>query len=145
MYGDRLLVNRNNDTIIADESDNGGHFSSILSCVSEGEQKEYVEKIITHISNLHLEDAVKRVGCTPLRKLSHKECFIRPASELTKQGKDVTALLNAAEMAFQFQNVLDDEESEDHEGEMPESHTASVRLQPGHPLFERVEKIMEKV
>jgi mannitol-1-phosphate 5-dehydrogenase len=52
--------------------------------IGEEKQKEYVEKIITRISNPHLEDAVERVGRAPLRKLSGKERFIRPASELAE-------------------------------------------------------------
>lgn len=75
------------------------------------EQKDYVEKIIVRIGNPHLEDAVERVGRAPLRKLSRKERFIAPAAELAEEGKEFSALLDAAEMAFRFQNVEDDEES----------------------------------
>jgi len=75
------------------------------------EQKQYVEKIIVRISNPHLEDKVERVGREPLRKLSRKERFICPAAELAEEGKDFQALLDAAEMAFRFQNVEGDEES----------------------------------
>lgn len=75
------------------------------------EQKNYVNKIITRIGNPHLEDAVERVGRAPLRKLSTKERFIGPAKELAEEGKPFSALLDAAEMAFRFQNVEGDEES----------------------------------
>ncbi|TVY67455.1 Mannitol-1-phosphate 5-dehydrogenase [Lachnellula suecica] len=75
------------------------------------EQKNYVEKIIVRIGNPHLEDAVERVGRAPLRKLSRKERFICPAAELAEEGKPFDALLDAAEMAFRFQNVEGDEES----------------------------------
>lgn len=74
-------------------------------------QKAYAEKIITRISNPHLADAVERVGRAPLRKLSRKERFIGPASQLAELGKDVTALVDAAEQAFRFQNIEGDEES----------------------------------
>jgi mannitol-1-phosphate 5-dehydrogenase len=118
--------------------------------IGEEEQKEYVEKIITRISNPHLEDAVERVGRAPLRKLSRKERFIGPASELAEQGKGVTALLDAAEMAFRFQSVPDDEESKELAKIMKEKSPKEVvqqvcGLEPEHPLFERVEKIVEKV
>ena len=75
------------------------------------EQKAYVDKIVRRISNPHLEDAVERVGRAPLRKLSRKERFVGPAAELAEEGKDCSALLDAAEMAFRFQNVEGDEES----------------------------------
>lgn len=118
--------------------------------IGEEEQKEYVEKIITRISNPHLEDAVERVGRAPLRKLSRKERFIGPASELAEQGKSVTALLDAAEMAFRFQNVPDDDESKELAKIMKEKNPKEVvqqvcGLEPEHPLFERVERIVEKV
>ncbi|PKS07405.1 hypothetical protein jhhlp_006008 [Lomentospora prolificans] len=74
-------------------------------------QKAYAEKIIKRISNPHLADAVERVGRAPLRKLSRKERFIGPASQLAELGKDVTALVEAAEQAFRFQNVEGDDES----------------------------------
>jgi mannitol-1-phosphate 5-dehydrogenase len=114
------------------------------------EQKEYVKKIITRISNPHPEDAVKCVGRALLRKLSRKERFIRPASELAEQGKDVTALVDAAEMAFRFQNVPDDEESKALAKIMKEKSPKEVAqqvcgLEPEHPLFERVEKVVGKV
>lgn len=79
--------------------------------INEQEQAEYVKKILTRIGNPHLEDAVERVGRAPLRKLSRKERFIGPAAELAEDGKQFTALLDAAEMAFRFQNVEGDEES----------------------------------
>jgi mannitol-1-phosphate 5-dehydrogenase len=79
--------------------------------IEAAEQAQYVKKIITRIGNPHLEDAVERVGRAPLRKLSRKERFIGPAVELAEEGKSFNALLDAAEMAFRFQNVDGDEES----------------------------------
>jgi mannitol-1-phosphate 5-dehydrogenase len=79
--------------------------------IEEQEQAAYVTKIITRIGNPHLEDAVERVGRAPLRKLSRKERFIGPAAELAEEGKPFDALLDAAEMAFRFQNVEGDAES----------------------------------
>ena len=93
---------------------------------------------------------MERVGRAPLRKLSRKERFIRPASELAEQRKGVTALLDGAEMAFRFQNVPSDEESKELAKIMKEKSRKEVvqqvcRLELEHPLFERVEKIVEKV
>ncbi|KAK3352432.1 mannitol dehydrogenase C-terminal domain-containing protein [Lasiosphaeria hispida] len=79
--------------------------------IDKKEQDAYVDKIVQRISNPHLEDAVERVGRAPLRKLSRKERFIGPAAELAEHGKECGALLDAAEMAFRFQNVEGDEES----------------------------------
>jgi mannitol-1-phosphate 5-dehydrogenase len=81
--------------------------------ISEAAQKEYVTKIIKRISNPHLDDVVERVGRAPLRKLSRKERFIGPAVELAENGRDCASLLEAAEMAFRFQNVGEDEESKE--------------------------------
>jgi mannitol-1-phosphate 5-dehydrogenase len=52
--------------------------------IGEEEQKEYVEKIITRISNPKLEDVVERVGHAPLRKLSRVVRFMGPALELAE-------------------------------------------------------------
>jgi mannitol-1-phosphate 5-dehydrogenase len=114
------------------------------------EQKDYVEKIITRIGNPHLEDAVERVGRAPLRKLSRKERFIGPASELAEQGQDFGALLDAAEMAFRFQNVDGDEESVELAKIMKENKPEAVveqvcSLEPSHPLFSHVVEIVKKV
>jgi mannitol-1-phosphate 5-dehydrogenase len=81
--------------------------------IDEDEQNAYVKKIITRIGNPHLEDAVERVGRAPLRKLSRKERFIGPAAELAEKDEDCSALLDAAEMAFRFQNVEEDAESKE--------------------------------
>ncbi|KAK0380095.1 mannitol dehydrogenase domain-containing protein [Colletotrichum limetticola] len=81
--------------------------------IDEKAQREYAAKIIRRIGNPHLEDAVKRVGRAPLRKLSRKERFVGPAAELAEKGEDCTALLRAAEMAFRFQDVEGDDESKE--------------------------------
>lgn len=128
--------------------------TSRLICNKHGittqEQGEYVEKIITRISNPHLEDVVERVGRAPLRKLSRKERFIGPASELLERGETAEALLGAIEMAFRFQNVEGDEESaklatilKDHSAK--EATSTVTGLEETHPLFEKVVKIVEKV
>jgi len=118
--------------------------------VNKEEQKEYVAKIIRRISNPHLEDAVERVGRAPLRKLSRNERFIGPAAELAEAGKEVSALLDAIEMAFRFQNVEEDEES--HElakimgNNKPEDVVQQVcGLESSHALFQQVVKVVEKV
>ncbi|EKD15324.1 uncharacterized protein L3040_001692 [Drepanopeziza brunnea f. sp. 'multigermtubi'] len=118
--------------------------------IPEQEQRDYVEKIITRIGNPHLEDAVERVGRAPLRKLSRKERFIGPAAELAEEGKPFGALLDAAEMAFRFQNVEGDAESEELAKIMAENKAEAVvekvcGLTKDDKLFEHVVKVVEKV
>ncbi|KAE8443858.1 hypothetical protein EG329_001267 [Mollisiaceae sp. DMI_Dod_QoI] len=118
--------------------------------IEEDEQKAYVEKIIKRIGNPHLEDAVERVGRAPLRKLSRKERFIGPAAELAEDGKPFDALLDAAEMAFRFQNVEGDEESEELAKIMannsPEQVVEKVcGLTSEDKLFPHVVEIVKKV
>ncbi|KAI9678251.1 MAG: hypothetical protein M1817_006196 [Caeruleum heppii] len=118
--------------------------------ISEQEQAAYVQKIIQRISNPYLEDVVERVGRAPLRKLSRKERFIGPASELMERGQSVEALLGAIEVAFRFQNVEGDEESVELAKILKEhgakDATAKITgLEASHPLFEKVESIVAKV
>lgn len=73
--------------------------------ITQKDQNEYMEKIITRISNPHLEDIVQRVGRAPLRKLGRKERFVGPAAELAERGDKVDGLLGGIEMCLRFQNV----------------------------------------
>lgn len=118
--------------------------------IDEDEQKAYVKKIMTRISNPHLEDAVERVGRAPLRKLSRKERFIGPAAELAERGEDCSALLDAAEMAFRFQNVDEDEESKELASIMaakqPEDVVSQVcGLQKNEKLYPMVVDVVRRV
>lgn len=113
-------------------------------------QEQYVEKIITRISNPHLEDVVERVGRAPLRKLSRKERFVGPAAELAGRGDSVDALLGAIEMGFRFQNVEGDEESVELAKIMSENDAKTVvekvcGLTESDKLFAAVLKVVEKV
>ena len=113
-------------------------------------QEEYVNTIITRISNPHLEDVPVRVGRAPLRKLGRKERFIGPAAQLAEMGYDVTALIKGVEMALRFQNVEGDDESFELAKIMssmsgPEATTKLTGLEKSHPLYEKVLKAVEKV
>ncbi|KKK25456.1 hypothetical protein P175DRAFT_0441756 [Aspergillus ochraceoroseus IBT 24754] len=121
--------------------------------ISEEEQKSYVEKIIDRISNPYLEDNIDRVGRAPVRKLSRKERFIGPASQLAERGMKFDNLLGAIEMALRFQNVPGDEESvelaqilKEETAEEATSHLTD--LETDHPLFsyvlERVEIVQRE-
>jgi mannitol-1-phosphate 5-dehydrogenase len=118
--------------------------------IPEAEQQAYVDKIVRRIGNPHLEDAVERVGRAPLRKLSRKERFIGPAAELAEHDKDCSALLDAAEMAFRFQNVEGDDESfklaEIMEQNGPEDVVKQVcGLEPKEKLFPAVVDVVKRV
>ncbi|KAI0593607.1 mannitol-1-phosphate 5-dehydrogenase [Biscogniauxia sp. FL1348] len=118
--------------------------------ISAEEQEAYKEKIIGRISNPHLADAVERVGRAPLRKLGRKERFIGPAAALAEENMKTTALLEAAEMCFRFQNVEGDEESKELAKIMADNTADDVvrqvcGLQADHPLFPKVKEVVEKV
>ncbi|KAE8329055.1 mannitol-1-phosphate 5-dehydrogenase [Aspergillus arachidicola] len=111
--------------------------------ISEQEQKEYVDKIVSRISNPYLEDNVERVGRAPLRKLSRKERFIGPASQLAERGQKFDALLGAIEMALRFQNVPGDEESSElarilKENSAEDATSQLTGLEKDHPLYSHV-------
>jgi len=118
--------------------------------ISTQEQNDYVEKIISRISNPALEDKVERVGRAPLRKLSRNERFIGPAAHLAEMGDSYDSLLGAVEMALRFQNVEGDDESFElakilKEHSSKEATSKITGLETSHPLYDRVEQIVAKV
>jgi len=118
--------------------------------ISEKEQNEYVETIISRISNPTLKDKVERVGRAPLRKLSRKERFIGPASQLAERGLKFDALLGAVEMALRFQNVEGDDESVElakilKEQSAEQATSTLTGLDKSHPLYEHIVPIVKKV
>lgn len=118
--------------------------------ISPEEQKDYVETIISRISNPYLEDMVDRVGRAPLRKLSRKERFIGPASQLAERGQKFDALLGSVEMALRFQNVPGDDESFELAKILKQKSAAEATaqltgLEESHPLYPHVVKVVEKV
>ncbi|EAW13935.1 mannitol-1-phosphate 5-dehydrogenase [Aspergillus clavatus NRRL 1] len=118
--------------------------------ISEEEQKEYVNTIISRISNPYLEDNVERVGRAPLRKLSRKERFIGPAAQLAEKGMKYDALLGSVEMALRFQNVPGDEESVElakilNEMSADDATAKLTGLEKSHPLYQPVQNVVAKV
>lgn len=118
--------------------------------IPEKQQSAYVKKIIMRIGNPHLEDAVERVGRAPLRKLGRKERFVGPAAELAEKGECCAALLNAAEMAFRFQNVEDDDESKELAKIMADNGPEDVvlkvcGLQKSDKLFPMIVEVVKRV
>lgn len=118
--------------------------------ISVQEQNEYVEKIITRISNPTLADGVERVGRAPLRKLSRKERFVGPAAHLVERGDKVDALLGAIEMALRFQNVEGDDESVElakilKEQSAEDATSKITGLEKDHGLYKLIVPIVKKV
>lgn len=118
--------------------------------ISEADQKEYVEKIITRISNPHLKDVVERVGRAPIRKLGPTERFVGPAKELAEMGEKVDALLGCIEQAFRFTNVEGDDESKELATVLKENDAATVvskicKLSESDKLYPSVLEIVKKV
>lgn len=122
--------------------------------ISEQEQKDYVDQIISRISNPYLEDGVERVARAPLRKLSRNERFIKPASELAENGQSYDKLMGSIEMALRFQDVPGDEESAElaHILQSQSAEEATARLtglEKDHKLFaavlERVAKVQQEL
>ena len=118
--------------------------------ITAEDQQEYVAKIMKRISNPVLKDEVVRVGRGPMRKLSRKERFIGPASQLAEMGAKYDCLLGGIEMALRFQNVEGEEESEElaqilKEKDAHEATKQLTGLEDSHPLFSHVEAIVKKV
>ncbi|KAJ5427111.1 hypothetical protein N7465_002181 [Penicillium sp. CMV-2018d] len=118
--------------------------------ISAAEQQEYVETIITRISNPYLEDTVERVGRAPMRKVSRKERFIGPAAQLAERGGKFESLMGSLEMALRFQNVEGDEESVELAKILKENAPADAAirltgLDRDHPLFPHVVQVVDGV
>lgn len=144
------LENKEINEIVRKCLDETSHLICTKHGISKVEQKEYVEKIITRISNPYLEDTVERVGRAPLRKLGRQERFIGPAAQLAEQGAKYDALLGAIEVAFGFVNVEGDEESVEL-GKFLKSTDAKgvvekvTGLSESDKLFGDIVKVVEKV
>lgn len=118
--------------------------------IPEEEQKAYVEKIISRISNPALEDPVDRVGRDPLRKLGRTERLIGPALALAERGVDPKHLLYAVENALLFLDVPQDQESHqlalDLHRKKPEDLVKDVcGLTSKDKLYQRVVDLVKKV
>ena len=105
--------------------------------------ESYRETILRRFRNPALPDTVWRVGRQPLRKLSRHERFVGPAAEAAERGLSVDALVGAMGAALAFDDA-EDAQSVDLQRMLREQDAASVTssvtgLEPGHPLFSRVE------
>jgi mannitol-1-phosphate 5-dehydrogenase len=73
------------------------------------EHKKYIEKIINRFKNAYLNDAVTRVGRSPLRKLGPDDRLVRPATEAQKAGLSYSNLAKAIASALLFDDQADEE------------------------------------
>ena len=111
------------------------------------ELADYRATILRRFANPALPDTVERVGRQPLRKLSRNERFVSPASSAAERGLPTTALVAAMGAALEF-DVPEDEQSVEMQRRLRDGEaaafTASVTgLEPGHPLFARVQNVVE--
>ncbi len=79
---------------------------------SESDHAEYVATTLSRFANRDLPDQPARVGRQPLRKLSAKERFVRPASEAEAAGLPYDALVRAIGAALRFDFPADQESVE---------------------------------
>ena len=108
--------------------------------------EDYRTTILRRFRNPALPDTVWRVGRQPLRKLSRHERFVGPAAEAAERGLPVDALVAAMGAALAFDDP-EDTQSVDLQRILREQDAASVTssvtgLEPGHPLFARVEAVV---
>jgi len=73
------------------------------------EHQKYINKIIGRFKNPILNDAVTRVGRSPLRKLGPNDRLVRPATEAKKAGLSFTNLAKAMATALRFDYKEDEE------------------------------------
>ncbi|GAA1927032.1 mannitol-1-phosphate 5-dehydrogenase [Microbacterium aoyamense] len=111
-------------------------------------QADYRATILRRFRNTELPDTVWRVGRQPLRKLSRHERFVGPAAEAAERGLETEGLVAAMGAALAFDDT-EDPQSVDLQRQIREmdaaAFTASVTgLEPGHPLFARVQKVVEE-
>jgi len=145
-----VLHNKELHDIVRDVVKETAHLIVNKHGITVQEQNDYVESIITRISNPALKDNVERVGRAPLRKLSRNERFIGPAAHLVERGDSVDALLGAIEQAFRFQNVEGDDESFELAKILKENSAEDVvakvtGLDKSHGLFDKIVPIVKKV
>ena len=110
------------------------------------ELASYRATILQRFRNAALPDTVWRVGRQPLRKLSRNERFVSPAAEAAERGLSTGALVAAMGAALSFDDP-EDEQSVQLQAQLREQDAATLTaavtgLEPGHPLFARVEAVV---
>ena len=93
--------------------------------LNSDEHQQYINKIINRFKNAYLNDAVTRVGRSPLRKLGPNDRLVRPATEAAKAGLSYTNLAKAIASALLF-DYPEDEEAVKLQAMIKESELAVV-------------------
>lgn len=79
---------------------------------SKTEQRTYVDTIINRFKNPHISDDISRVARSPIRKISPKDRFIYPATQLLKMGKMPYNLAKTISYILKYLNIEDKESIE---------------------------------
>ncbi len=74
------------------------------------EHERYIHKVLDRFTNRYLTDDVRRVGRSPIRKLSVNDRLVRPTLLAYELGLEVTCLTKAIVAALQF-NLIEDPEA----------------------------------
>ena len=123
--------------------------SALLEAVhglDAAELAAYRATILRRFANPALPDTVGRVGRQPLRKLSRHERFVGPAAAAAERGLATSALVAAMAAALEFDEP-EDEQSVELQRRLREEDAATFTtgvtgLEPAHPLFAAVEKVV---
>ena len=123
--------------------------SSLLEAVhglDAADLAAYRATILRRFANPALPDTVGRVGRQPLRKLSRHERFVGPAAAAAERGLATSALVAAMAAALEFDEP-EDEQSVELQRRLREEDAATFTtgvtgLEPAHPLFAAVEKVV---
>ncbi len=106
------------------------------------EHESYVLKVMDRFTNRYLTDDVRRVGRSPIRKLSANDRLVRPARLAYDLGLDVSHLTMAIAAALQFDLIEDPEAVElqhaIHERGIHQTIVDYLSIHRDHPLHAKI-------
>ena len=73
------------------------------------EHAQYIEKIISRFKNPKIDDDIKRVARTPIRKLGKQERFVKPTLELAEKKLNNSALISTIATVLAYTEPTDEE------------------------------------
>lgn len=73
------------------------------------EHQQYIDKIIGRFKNPKIDDDIKRVARTPIRKLGNQERFIKPTLELAEKELNNRALVSTIATVLAYTEPTDEE------------------------------------